>query len=403
MIDHRKLGRELELYEMDPLIGSGLPIWLPYGAAARYEVESYIREVERQAGYQHVYSPPMAKRELFEISGHWANFADDMFAPMVMSEHDQLVLRPSMCPQHALIYRSRQRSYRDLPLRIAEFGGMYRAERSGVVGGLQRVRAVWLNDSHNFCALGQVGDEVAAVLDMMEAAHQALGVVRAGFRLSLRDDRGKYAGRDEDWERASQMLRDALKGRDFEEVPGEAAFYGPKIDVQIVDPAGRESSLATIQIDFHQPAAFGLEYDDADGERRRPVMVHRSLIGGLERLFAHLIEVHGGAFPAWYAPVQLHVLPVGLDQHPAAQALVRKAIVAGLRAELVVDGSLGARVRAGWAKRVPYQAVIGAREAEHDAVSLRVRDGRQIEVPQADALHRIKEVVAARSHDLLGA
>lgn len=402
MIDHRKLGRELELFDHDPLIGSGLPYWLPAGAAARYEVECYLHEVERRAGYQHVYSSPMAKRELYEISGHWKNFSDDMFAPMVMGEHDELVLRPSLCPQHALIFRSRQRSYRDLPLRIAELGGQYRAERSGVVGGLQRVRAMQLNDSHNFCAPEQVGDEIAEVLGLIFAAHAALGIEGAKLRLSLRDDKGKYAGDAQLWAQAQDLLRKALQGYDFVEVPGEAAFYGPKIDVQIVDPAGRESSISTIQVDFHQPVQFGLEYVAADGSRQRPVMVHRSLVGSMERLFAHLIEIHAGAFPAWYAPLQLQVLPVGLDQRHDADSLVRQAIAAGLRAEVLADGSLGARIRAGHARRVPYQAIIGSREADLGAVNLRLRDGRQLELlPAGELLRRIGEVVSARSRQLL--
>jgi threonyl-tRNA synthetase len=402
MIDHRKLGRELDLYDNDPLIGSGLPIWLPAGAAARYEVESYLHELERRAGYQHVYSSPMAKRELYEISGHWKNFSDDMYPPMAMGEHDELVLRPSLCPQHALIFRSRGRSYRELPLRIAELGGQYRAERSGVVGGLQRVRAMQLNDSHNFCAPDQVGDEIAAVLQMISQAHHALGIRLAGLRLSLRDGKGKYAGEPDQWLQAEELLRKALQGYDFVEAAGEAAFYGPKIDVQVVDPAGRESTISTIQVDFHLPNQFDLEYSAPDGSRRRPVIVHRSLVGSMERLFAHLIEVHAGAFPAWYAPVQLHVLPVGADQHDAADELVRQAVAAGLRAEVLADGSLGARVRAGHAKRIPYQAVIGAREAGLHAVNLRVRDGRQLDLlPAGEMLRRIREVVESRSLQLL--
>ncbi|MFD0785104.1 threonine--tRNA ligase, partial [Micromonospora azadirachtae] len=331
MIDHRKLGRELELFVSDPLAGAGLPIWLPAGAAARHAVEEYVRELERRAGYQHVYSPPLGKRELFERSGHLGYFADDMFPPMRLSDDDEFVLRPALCPHHALVFRARGRSYRELPLRVAELGGMYRAERSGVLGGLSRVRAISLNDAHNFCALEQVGEEVAEILRLIREAHAALGVRPAGFRLSLRGPGQRYVGDDAQWARAEELLRDALTGVEYAVAPGDAAFYGPKIDIQIVDARGRESTLATVQLDFDKPERFDLAYTDRDGARRRPVMVHRSLVGSMERLFAYLIEVHQGAFPAWYAPVQLVVLPVDADQAGAAADLARRAEESGLR------------------------------------------------------------------------
>lgn len=370
MIDHRRLGRELELFHGDPLVGAGLPIWLPAGAAARYAVESYVREQERRAGYQHVYSPPLAKRRMYERSGHLAKFGDDMF-PGIPDGDDDLMLRPSLCPHHAMVFASRGRSYRDLPLRIAELGPMYRAERSGVLSGLSRVRAISLNDSHNFCALDQVGAEVGSVLELMARVHAALGFAPSKFRLSLRA--GHIIGDPADWDLAERLLREALHRNNlpFEEAPGEAAFYGPKIDVQIVDPSGREWSLATVQVDFLQPARFDLSYVDKGGSVRRPVMVHRSLIGSLERLFAHLIEVHNGAFPAWYAPVQVMVLPVGEAQADSAHEFARSAVHRGLRALVAEDGSLGARIRT--ARKVPYIAVIGAREAAAGAVSLRIR------------------------------
>ncbi len=394
--DHRKLGRELDLFDSDPLIGAGLPFWLPAGAAARHEVESYLYELERRAGYQHVYSPAMGKRQMYELSGHWRNFADDMFPPMVLGG-DELVLRPSLCPHHALIFKSRQRSYRDLPLRIAELGPMYRAERSGVLGGLSRVRSIQLNDAHIFCALDQVGDEVSGVLRLMGVAHKALGLRPSSFRLSLRGDDGKYAGNDDLWERASAFLRAALdiSGISYQEAPGEAAFYGPKIDIQVEDAAGREWSLSTIQIDFHQPAQFGLEYIAPDGGRERPVMVHRSLAGSMERLFGHLIEVHQGAFPIWYAPVQLDVLPVSAEQSADASRLRDRAVESGLRAEAHHDGSIGARIRASVERRVPYVGIVGKREAADDLVALRLRDGRQLPaMPAAEALALIASAAA---------
>ncbi len=377
MIDHRQLGRELDIFDSDPLVGAGLPLWLPAGAAARHAVEEYIREAERRAGYRHVYSPPLGRKELYERSGHWAHFAQDMFPP-IPDGAEELVLRPSLCPHHALVYKARGRSYRDLPLRIAELGGMYRAERSGVLGGLARVRAIGLNDAHIFCARDQVGAEIAGILALMRQAHEALGVRIAHIRLSLSE--GEHGD-------AEAILRGALDGLSYVEGRGEAAFYGPKIDFQIVDPAGRESTLATIQVDFHQPEAFDLSYVDSDGERRRPVMVHRSVLGSMERLFGHLIEVHGGAFPAWYAPVQLAVLPVSDAEVEAAYRFAAGA--ADLRVEVVVDGSLGARVRD--VRRVPFVAVIGAREAADGSVSLRPRGAQPAGYPVAEALALVRE------------
>ncbi len=375
MIDHRRIGRELELFGSDPLIGAGLPYWLPAGAAARAAVEAYIREVERRAGYQHVYSPPMARRELYEISGHWANFAADMYPPMRLSaasgEEDELVLRPSLCPHHALIFRSRGRSYRELPLRMAELGGQYRAERSGVLGGLTRVRAMCLNDAHIFCAPDQVGSEVAAVLALIERAHRDLGVHSAGYRLSLRGPGEKYVGSDAQWHQAEQYLRHALQDRDFTEADGEAAFYGPKIDIQIRDNAGRESTLSTIQLDFAQPERFNLSYVDNQGEKQRPVMIHRSIIGTLERLFAHLIEEHQANFNPWYAPTQLVVLPVAEAQQDLARTIQAQAVAQGLRAEVAQEGTLASRVRAH--HHIPALAVIGTREQSQGQLTLRYR------------------------------
>jgi len=405
MVDHRKLGRELELFASAPLVGAGLPIWLPAGAAARYAVEAYVREEERRAGYQHVYSPVLAKREMFERSGHLAKFGDDMFPAMPDGE-EELMLRPSLCPHHAMVFASRGRSIRDLPLRIAEIGPMYRAERSGVLSGLSRVRSISLNDAHIFCSVDQVGDEVASILAMMRRAHSALGFSPAGLRLSLRGPGGRYLGADADWDLAEDLLRKALAeaGLPFEVAAGEAAFYGPKIDVQIVDSGGRESSLATVQVDFVQPARLGLSYVDSGGAHVAPVMVHRSIVGSMERLFGHLIEVHQGAFPPWYAPVQVMVMPVGAGQDAAARRFRDECIAAGLRAEFAYDGSLGARVREAVRRKIPYLAVIGAREAAAGEVSLRLRDGRELAPqPAAGALALIRSVVESRSVDLLPA
>ena len=396
--DHRKLGRELGIFDTDPLMGAGLPYWLPDGAAVRHALEEYVRDLERRAGYQHVYSPVLGKRELYEISGHWSHYSHDMYPPMEVGG-EQVVLRPSLCPHHALIYRSRARSYRELPLRMAELGGMYRMELSGVLGGLNRVRAIQLNDAHVFCRLDQVADEARAALGLISEAHRALGVEGARYRLSLPGPGGKYIDDPELWQRATALLREILaaSGLAYEEAQGEAAFYGPKIDVQVLDGAGREFTLSTVQVDFHQPERFDLHYVGADGAKHRPVMVHRSIIGSMERAVGHLIEVHAGAFPAWLAPVQLAVLPLTDAQLPHARALLERCVDLGLRAELHAPdrGSLGARIRE--ARLVPYQAVIGPNEAAGGQVALRLRDGRRLDaLPLDQALARVRGQIERR-------
>ena len=280
MDDHRKLGRELGLFDTDPLIGAGLPYWLPAGAAVRHALEEYLRELERRAGYQHVYSPVLGKRELYEISGHWSHYRDGMYPPMevgpVESGGEQVVLRPSLCPHHALIYRSRGRSYRELPLRLAELGGQYRTELSGVLGGLTRVRAMQLNDAHIFCTPDQAAAEARAALAMIRQAYAALGIEPARYRLSLRGPAspgsGKYVGDPRIWDQAAAMLAGILddSGLPWEAGEGEAAFYGPKIDVQVADAAEREATLSTVQVDFYQPDRFGLQYTGADGATAPP-------------------------------------------------------------------------------------------------------------------------------------
>ncbi len=411
--DHRKLGRELDLFDTDPLIGAGLPYWLPAGAAIRHVLEEYVRDLERRAGDEHVYSPVLGKRELYEISGHWEHYRDGMYPPMSVgaaadgagpeseSAGSQLVLRPSLCPHHALIYRSRPHSYRELPLRIAELGGMYRSELSGVLGGLTRVRSIQLNDAHIFCTPDQVRDEASAAVAMIREAYRALSIEPARYRLSLAGLSDKYVGSQQMWDQAAGVLREVLEraGLAYAEEAGEAAFYGPKIDVQVADSAERETTLSTVQVDFYQPERFGLEYVGPDGGRHRPVMVHRSIIGGLERAVAHLIDEYGGAFPPWISPVQLVGLPVSDAQLPQADALVRAAIGLGLRAEIAAEGSLGARIREH--RLVPYQAVIGAAEAKAGEISIRLRDGRKLAaVSAAEALSQITRHVAAHRPEL---
>jgi threonyl-tRNA synthetase len=388
MSDHRKLGRELSLFDTDPLIGAGLPYWLPDGAIVRHELEEYVRRLERRAGYRHVYSPVLGKRELYEISGHWQHYREDMYPPMDIGG-EQVVLRPSLCPHHALIYRSRAHSYRELPLRIAELGGMFRAERSGVLGGLTRVRAIQLNDAHIFCTPDQVTAEVVAALALIDEAYAALGLRPGRYRLSLP---GPGV-----WRQSADLLVAALTeaGLEYEAVEGEAAFYGPKIDVQVVDSAGRESTLSTVQVDFHQPEQFGLAYVGADAARHRPVMVHRSIVGSAERAVAQLIEEQNGAFPPWLAPTQVIVLPISAEQSVAARSFQARCEAQDLRAELATEGSLNARIRA--SRLVPYQAVIGPKEAKATEVTLRLRNGTRLDpMPVADAVTRINAIVADR-------
>ncbi|MFI6866467.1 threonine--tRNA ligase [Nocardia sp. NPDC050406] len=395
MFDHRKLGRELGLFDTDPLIGAGLPYWLPDGAIVRHGLEEYTWTQERRAGYRHVYSPVLGKRELYEISGHWAHYDEDMYPPMDIGG-EQVVLRPSLCPHHAVMFRSRSHSYRELPLRMAELGAMYRSELSGVLGGLTRVRCIQLNDAHIFCTLDQVADEAAGALAAIGSAYRAMGIAAPRYRLSLPGPGGKYVAAPEMWRQATKILSEVLdrSGVGYEAVAGEAAFYGPKIDVQVTDHAGRESTLSTVQVDFHQPERFDLHYIGPDGAKHRPVMVHRSIIGSVERAVAQMIEEQGGAFPAWLAPLQVAVLPISAREEAAASALRDRCLAAGLRAEVrhADAGSLGARVREN--RLAPYQFVLGPAEMAKGDVAVRLRDGRRLPVQPAErAVARIRDLV----------
>jgi threonyl-tRNA synthetase len=398
--DHRELGRALHLFASHPDVGAGLPLWLPDGAVIRAELERYAAEEWLRAGCQRVYSPVLAKRSLFERSGHWAKFADDMFPPMPVGG-DELVLRPANCPHHALIYASEQRSHRDLPVRLAELAPMFRSELSGVLGGLSRVRQINLNDEHVFCREDQIEAEVVAAVEQVLRVYAVFGIEVGYCRLSMRGPGEGYLGEPALWERAEEMLRNALRkvAVEYVEVPGEAAFYGPKIDVQVLDPAGREESLSTVQLDFNQPERFDLEYIAADGSAQRPVMIHRGIMSAMDRLVAHLIELYDGAFPPWLAPAQLVVVPVQPGHAAAAREIVASA--PGLRVEIDAgDNSLGARIRRAHDRRAPYIVVVGDNEVRDGSLALRLRDGRRLSLPAADALAEIGRVVAARSRDL---
>jgi threonyl-tRNA synthetase len=317
---------------------------------------------------------------------------------------EEFVLRPANCPHHVLIYASRQYSYRDLPVRLSELGSMFRSELSGVLGGLSRVRQINLDDTHVFCTADQVQAEVVEGLRRVQEAYAVLGIEVAYFRLSLRGDSGKYLGGGSVWDRAEQQLRAALdqQGVDYVEAPGEAAFYGPKIDVQVVDPAGREQTLSTVQLDFVLPERFDLDYIGRDGAKLRPVMIHRGVLSAMERLVAHLIELYGGAFPPWLAPAQVVVLPIADRHADAAAQLVGRLTDAGLRAEADdSDNTLGLRIRRARDRQAPYVAVIGDREIAAYQLALRLRDGRQLPAqPTDDAVAEIERVVRGRRRDL---
>ena len=373
--DHRAINRDLAVFATDPLAGAGLPLWLPDGAAIREELQNLARDIARADGCQGVYSPVLGKRALYERSGHWAKFRDDMFPPMAVGG-DELVLRPANCPHHALIYASAERSYRDLPVRLNELGSMFRAERSGSLSGLTRVRQISLDDTHVFCRPDQVAGEAVRALRSALRAQEILGLPVDYVRLSRRDDSPVFLGAAARWEGAETALREAAvavlaeegaglagKGPALVDAPGEAAFYGPKLDLQVRDGRGHEESIATVQLDFNQPERFGLSYTGPDGSRQPAVMIHRGTVGSMERVTASLLERYQGRLPLWLAPVQVCVLPVSEDQDEPARRLAGALISAGLRPRLETSGSLGARVRSGRQRRDHLIAVVGKAEA----------------------------------------
>lgn len=394
--DHRRLGRELHLFDTSPVIGAGLPMWMPDGAIVRTELERFAAEQADLSGCQRIFTPVLAKRELFERSGHWDKFAEDMFPPMRVGG-EELVLRPANCPSHVQVYAAAQHSWRDLPVRYAENAAMFRSELSGVLGGLSRVRQISLDDAHVFCRPDQVVDEVRLALEAIRSTYAVLGIEIAYHRLSVRGEHGAYAGSDEDWGLAESELDTALQqtGTPYRRAPGEAAFYGPKIDVQVIDAGGREETLSTIQIDRVMPERFALSYVSPAGDRKRPVMVHRGLLSSMERMVALLIERYAGRFPTWLAPHQVDLLPVDPRRHhSAAQDVLRRLERAGVRARVRADGSLGSRVRNAHRDRAAYIAVIGDQEVADDGLAV---NGIGV---QLDAfIAALKEEIATRALD----
>jgi threonyl-tRNA synthetase len=409
--DHRKLGRELELFANEPVFGSGFPMLLPKGATVRRLLEQFITDAERHAGYLHVYTPDVAKKALYKISGHWEHYKDGMFPPMDLGEggqdDDELCLRPMCCPHHIQVYNAKPRSYRDLPIRIAELGKMYRYERSGVVGGLSRVRCMTLNDAHLFVRPDQVRQEILGVLNLMKKAYADLGITEYRFRLSKNDpDKpgGKYVDNPAMWESSIGLLRSALQesGLPFFEADNEAAFYGPKIDVQVKDMLGREETLSTIQADQHLPEQFQLEYKDSDDTVKRPVMIHRGVISTMERMLSYLIELYAGAFPPWLAPVQAVIVPIADRHFEYAGKVAEQLLAKDFRIENdLSDKRMNAKIREAQLQKVPYILVIGDKEMEAGAVAVRLRSGEDLGAkPVAEFVELLEKVVASRVHSL---
>lgn len=389
--DHRKLGKELDLFMVSPEVGSGLPFWLPKGATIRRIIERYIVDKEISLGYQHVYTPIMADVNLYKTSGHWDHYHDDMFPPMDMGDGEMLVLRPMNCPHHMMVYKNHIHSYRELPIRIAELGMMHRYEKSGALSGLQRVREMTLNDGHTFVRPDQIKDEFKRTLDLMTSVYADFNVTDYRFRLSYRDPNNtdKYFDDDAMWENAQTMLKAAMDelGLDYFEAEGEAAFYGPKLDVQVKTALGMEETLSTIQLDFLLPERFDLTYVGEDGENtHRPVVIHRGIVSTMERFVAYLTEVYKGAFPTWLSPVQATIIPVSVDAHSDyAYELKERMQVLGLRVE--VDDrneKMGYKIRGSQTQKIPYQIVIGDQEMQDATVNIRKYGSKETEVMPAN-------------------
>jgi len=398
--DHRKLGQQLGLFMISDAIGPGLPLWLPNGAMVRSILERYIVDMERRMGYQHVNTPQLARVDLYKRSGHWDHFKDNMYPPMAFDNKEELVLRPMNCPHHITIYQHELHSYRDLPMRLAELGTMYRYERSGVLSGLSRVRAMTLNDAHIFCTPEQIQAEAVGVLRLIERVYKDFGFKDYWYRLSLRNpnDQANFVANDAMWDTAEAHLRQALGevGVPYKEAPGEAAYYGPKIDVQLNDVLGHSETLSTVQLDFYLPERFALEYVDKDGQYKRPVMIHRGVISTMERMMAFLIEHYAGNFPLWLAPVQVRILTVTDGHREYAKKVFEQLRDQGWRVEL--DGrneKLGYKIREAQMAKIPYAVVIGDKEVAAETLAPRRRGGENLPpTPLVDFIRRLESEVA---------
>ena len=402
--DHRKIGKEMQLFMTDDLVGRGLPMFLPNGYTVWQELENYIKEKERRLGYLHVLTPCVGTVDLYKTSGHWDHYKDNMFPPMEM-EGEAYVLRPMNCPHHMRIFANRPRSYRALPIRIGEIAHDFRYESSGTLKGIERGRHFCQNDAHLFCTPEQIKDEVASVCDLIFDVYKDFGITDYRCVLSLRDpaDKKKYHDDDQMWNTAETALREVLTelGIHFTEEIGEAAFYGPKLDVNVKPAVGAEYTLSTCQLDFCLPARFDLRYIDRDGTEKCPVVIHRAILGSLDRFMAYLIEETKGRFPTWLAPVQVKVLPVSEKTLDYARGVTEALADAGIR--VVLDESnekIGYKIRlAQQEDRVPYMLVIGAREAEANTVAVRTRAGEDLgAMTLADFTDKVKQEIATKAH-----
>jgi threonyl-tRNA synthetase len=403
--DHRLLGKQLDLFSIQELAGSGLIFWHPKGATVRKAMEDWMREECVRRGYLLVYTPHVMKRDLWKVSGHDGVYSKDMFPPMKLDDAEYR-LKPMNCPGHILIYKNSPKSYRDLPQRYAEFGNVYRYERSGTMHGLLRVRGFTQDDAHIFCTPEQVEGEVIACLDFAEAMLKVFGFKEFRVELSIRDPNkaGDFLGTPENWANAENALKNVLtsRGIKFQAFPGEAAFYGPKIDLKVVDVLGRLWQLSTVQFDFNLPARFELEYVGEDGERHQPVMVHRALFGSVERFFGVLIEHYAGAFPLWLAPVQVGLVPISERHHAYAQKIEAELEATGIRVE--VDDrneKMNGKIRDFANQKTPYILVFGDKEEAAGSVSVRTRGkGDQGTLSLADFIAKAKSLVETQSIEL---
>ena len=402
--DHRKIGKELGLFIFSDLVGPGLPMWTPKGTVLRSTLETFLQKEQTKRGYLPVVTPHIARVDLFKMSGHWQKYQEDMFP--LMAEDDEsraaeqgFVMKPMNCPFHIQIYKSELRSYRELPMRLAEFGTVYRYEQSGELGGLTRVRGFTVDDSHLFVTPEQLDSEFLSVVDLILSVFKSLQLKNFKARLSFRDPASdKYIGSDEAWEKAQGAIRRAVEtlGMNYFEGIGEAAFYGPKLDFIFSDALDREWQLGTVQVDYNLPERFDLEYVAEDGTRKRPVMIHRAPFGSLERLIGILIEEYAGDFPVWLAPIQVRLLAVGDEFLPFAKQVVEQMKEIGIRAEVDLSGDrLGKLIRNAEKEKIPVMAVVGAKEVEANALSIRTRASGELgSLPVAEVLERMQGAIA---------
>ncbi len=397
--DHRNIGERLGLFMIDEQIGKGLPLWLPKGYAIRKKLEDYIYEIEKENGYLHVLTPQIAKEELYKKSGHLAHYKDDMYAPITI-DNERYYLRPMNCPHHHSIYKHGKRSYRELPLRIAEFGTVYRYERSGVLSGLIRVRGFTQNDAHIYATEENLEKEIISILDLHKKVFDDFNIKDYWYRLSLPDFKNKEKFGDvknrKIWETGASILKKSLKnlGYKFTEAIGEATFYGPKIDIQMKDLYGKEDTIATIQVDYYSAPKFNLSYIAQDGKEKPAIVIHRAIFGSFDRFFAFLIEKTCGALPLWLAPVQVKILAISEKQNDYAEKILKELKDNGIDAELAPsDETLGKRIREAEMQKIPYILVVGEKEQTANTVAIRPRNGNQEISDLKNFIEKIKKEI----------